>query len=102
MTQDSVLIYMPDYGYVNMFDGEGINMIETDYDEGFLDYIYFDVYKTLEDYNTDPCLSIDGGMIMLTDYYQNMFNSPKEVVDYVIDTGFIPECDYEIIKKEDR
>lgn len=98
MTQNSVLVKTETFGYFNLSEGSGENMLDSDYDNGYVDYIYFTEYDTFKD--LEECNSRDGGMILLKHYYQDMFNSPDDVVKYVIDTGFMPDVDYEIIRED--
>lgn len=97
MTTDSVLVYLEDCGYCTLVEGDGSNLFDSDVEDGFVDYIMYDEYDSLEDVNEGN--SRDGAQIMLTNYYQDMFNSADDVVKYVIDTGFMPCCNYEIIKE---
>ena len=51
-------------------EGTGDNLTQEDMDEGYVDYIYYDYYASLEDVKDDE--PYDGGMILLTKLYQNM------------------------------
>ena len=39
-------------------------------------------------------IETDGAQVMLTEMYQKKFESETEVVQYLIDTDWIPDVDY--------
>lgn len=51
-------------------EGTGDNLSQEDVDNGYVDYIYYDVYKTLNDVKDEEIF--DGGMYYLKKLYQNM------------------------------
>lgn len=56
--------------YYRISEGTGDNLSQEDIDDGYVDYIYYDYYATLEDIKEDN--TYDGGMILLKKFYQDM------------------------------
>ena len=68
---DDVFIYVPDASQiVRIAEGNGSNLDETDIENGFVDYIYYEQHS-LE--NGIP--EVDGGIILLDLLFQDMFES---------------------------
>ena len=49
-------------------EGTGDNLLQEDIEDGYVDYIYYSSYSSLEAYK-DGEAEIDGGMILLRKYY---------------------------------
>lgn len=58
-------------------EGTGDNLSEEDVDAGYVDYIYYDAFETLNDIHEDNIS--DGGMILIKKLYQN--SSVAEIVE---------------------
>lgn len=69
-------------------EGTGDNLTQEDIDNGYVDYIYYDYYESLDDVNQDNIY--DGGMYYLKKLYQN--HSLEEIIQQV--------QDFEIVKLE--
>ena len=91
-------IHMPSYGYVKISEGTGDNLLLEDRQEGYVDYINYSIYSSLEDMYDDN--EQDGGMMLLRDYYVSMFHKPSDVVNYLIDTNELPNLPYDIVAEE--
>ena len=91
-----MLVKMDNIGYIRIDEGTGDNLLDEDIAEGYVDYIYYDIYKDYLDVESDN--SDDGGMYLLRKPYVDMFNSAKEVVDYLIDHDELPNYDYVFIE----
>lgn len=63
-------------------EGTGDNLLNEDIEEGYVDYIYYSVYSSLEAYNNGE-EEIDGGMILLKIYYIDL--TPEEILEKVED-----------------
>lgn len=61
-------------------EGTGDNLLQEDIDEGYVDYINYDMFDTLQDVY-DQCG--DGGMVLLTKLYTDM--SVEEILQAVAD-----------------
>ena len=97
----SALIRIDDT-YLLLVEGDGMNLSDEDYDEGFVDYIMADLYN--ED-DIDECLEVkddavswDGGMITLDKLCADM------TMDEFIESGLAfygwEDSDYELISFE--
>ena len=92
-----ILIWNKDMGFIRITEGSGDNLLREDIAEGYVDYINidgmeFDGYELVENDEL-----IDGGMCMLTELYQDIFHTPEEVVEYLIDAEFVPATNYMIL-----
>lgn len=56
--------------YYRITEGTGDALTLDDLDNGYIDYIYYDYYETLEDIKNDNIY--DGGCILLEEYYQDL------------------------------
>lgn len=56
--------------YYHISEGTGDNLLQEDIDLGYVDYIYYDYYQTLQDIHCDQ--AFDGGMILLEKLYADM------------------------------
>ena len=81
---EPIYIYVPAVKQiVQISEGSGDNLNEEDIEAGYVDYIYY------EQYVMDPYMrETDGGMIMLTDLFQNEFGSTEEAIPNVLDTAY--------------
>ena len=77
-----VNIYVPKFKQIiTISEGNGMNLLDEDMDEGFVDYIYYDQY----DYDLQE---VDGGQIMLTEMIQDTYTSMKECIPAVLDMAY--------------
>jgi len=69
-------------------EGTGDNLTQQDIDDGYVDYIYYDMFCSLDDLNED--IIDDGGMILLKKAYRDMTVEEilKEVSSFA-DVNFI-------------
>lgn len=79
-------IWNRDTGLITISEGDGSNLWEEDEKNGYIDYIMVD--------GDD-----DGGQLLLTEMYQEKFHSDDEVINYCIETGFIPNKDYIVVER---
>ena len=67
MNKSDFVINVADIEYLHIQKGDGSNLSQEDMDNGYVDYIYYDILDK-------PCISdeniIDGGCIMLTKPYK--------------------------------
>ena len=65
----------------HVYEGTGDNLLQEDIDEGYVDYLNYDYYGSIEDIAEDS--PIDGGMILLKKLYQDM--TFEEIIQQVND-----------------
>ena len=84
---EDITIYVPSRGEILVIkEGTGDNLDSEDEEEGYKDYIDYDVYES-----DDPLSGGDGGMILSKEFikekYSSMEDAIPEVLDYVYDTS---------------
>ena len=81
---DTIYIYVPgEQQIIRISEGSGDNLSEEDVAEGYVDYIYYEQYSREIDFP-----EVDGGMIMLTELFQDKYESTKECIPAVLDMAF--------------
>ena len=68
---------------IRIDEGSGDNLTDNDIAQGYVDYIYYEVYNVQQDLP-----EVDGGMIMLTEWFQEKFESTKEAIPAVLDMAY--------------
>lgn len=86
----NILIWNERVGFVRINEGTGDNLLSEDEANGYVDYIMLDFME----YDGMELIETDGAQVMLTELYQEKFESETEVVQYLIDTDWIPDVDY--------
>lgn len=81
---DDVYIYVPgEQQIIKIAEGSGDNLTDEDEAAGYVDYIYY------EQYSREPGFpEVDGGMIMLTELFQDKYKNTKECIPAVLDMAF--------------
>ena len=75
-------IFVPEFKQIiTISEGNGMNLLDEDMDEGFVDYIYYDQY----DYDMQE---VDGGQVMLTEMFREKYSSTKECIPAVLDMAY--------------
>lgn len=77
-------------GFVRISEGTGDNLLPEDRKNGYIDYIN---YEFLE-YDSGELIESGGGMILLKEYYQDMFDSVNNLVKFLIHEEEIPDVNY--------
>lgn len=81
---DDVYIYVPsEQQIIRIAEGSGDNLTDEDMDAGYVDYIYYEQYSREAGFP-----EVDGGMIMLTELFQEKYDSTAECVSAVLDMAF--------------
>lgn len=81
---NDIFIYVPTMRQIIRIDeGSGDNLTNDDIDQGYVDYIYYEVYNVQQDLP-----EVDGGTIMLTEWFQEKFKSTKEAIPAVLDMAY--------------
>ena len=68
---------------IRIAEGSGDNLTDDDISQGYVDYIYYEVYNVQQDLP-----EVDGGTIMLTEWFQEKFESTKEAIPTVLDMAY--------------
>lgn len=68
---------------IRIDEGSGDNLTDDDIVQGYIDYIYYEVYNVEQDLP-----EVDGGMIMLTELFQEKFKSTKDAIPAVLDMAY--------------
>ena len=68
---------------IRIAEGSGDNLTDDDISKGYIDYIYYDVYNVQQDFP-----EVDGGMVMLTELFQEKFKSVKDAIPAVLDMAY--------------
>ena len=68
---------------IRIDEGSGDNLTDDDIAQGYVDYIYYEVYNVEQDFP-----EIDGGMIMLTELFQEKFKSTKDAIPAILDMAY--------------
>lgn len=81
---NDIFIYVPTMRQIIRIDeGSGDNLTNDDIDQGYIDYIYYEVYNVQQDLP-----EVDGGIVMLTELFQNKFKSVKDAIPSVLDMAY--------------
>lgn len=62
-----------------MCEGTGDNLLKEDREQGFVDYIYLDIFESLEDALEEDKDPVDGGFVYLEKLYVDY--SSKEIIE---------------------
>ena len=81
---NDIFIYVPTMRQIIRIDeGSGDNLTDDDIAQGYVDYIYYEVYNVQQDLP-----EVDGGIVMLTELFQNKFKSVKDSIPAVLDIAY--------------
>ena len=81
---NDIFIYVPTMRQIIRIDeGSGDNLTDDDIAQGYVDYIYYEVYNVQQDLP-----EVDGGIVMLTELFQNKFKSVKDAIPAVLDMAY--------------
>lgn len=81
---DTIYIFVPDaQQIVQISEGSGDNLLDEDIEAGYVDYIYY------EQYELEPGVpEIDGGIVMLTQLFQEKFKCTADAIPHVLDMAY--------------
>jgi len=90
---DEVFIYVPEKrSFLSISAGEYLNLSDKDLDEGYVDYVWIDVYIPAinpNDNNIMNLICINGGQYMIKkefrEYYHNEEEYIKDALDLIFD-----------------
>ena len=81
---------------VEIAEGTGVNLLEEDEANGYVDYIYYTVYTNKK----GEFVEDDGGIVLLTEPYSKL--SVEQIVEKVLDMEGIDSEDTTVICMEER
>lgn len=91
----NILIWCKEIGFIRINEGDGSNLLQEDEEQGFVDYIMVD------DLVFDGLYLTETGnfsvQVMLEEAYQEKFKTPEDVIQHVVECGFIPDVEYMIL-----
>lgn len=96
MVSSNILIWNKEVGFIKINEGSGDNLHYEDEEQGYVDYIMLDFIE----YDGYDFTEEDGAQAMLTELYQEKFESETEVIQYLIDTEWIPDVEYTYLYME--
>lgn len=81
---NDIYVYVPDFKQiVKITEGTGDNLLEEDIDAGYVDYTYYEQYALEPDFP-----EVDGGMILLTTMFRELYKSTKDAIPSVLDMAY--------------
>ena len=84
---EPIYIYVPSKKQIiRITEGSGDNLTGDDVKRGYVDYIYYEVHQLKQELP-----EADGGMIMLTELFQEKYKSTKECIPAVLDMTYSDE-----------
>lgn len=86
----NILIWNEKVGFIKINEGSGENLLPEDEVQGYVDYIMLDYIE----YDGYDFVEADGAQVMLAEMYQEKFGDATDVVQYLIDSDWIPDEDY--------
>ena len=91
---DDIFIYVPSvHQIVKIAEGSGDSLDNEDLAAGYVDYIYYEQYAV-----KDGFPDVDGGIVLLTELFQDKFKSTKESIPNVLDMAYgNNELDYIVL-----
>lgn len=91
-----IMIWNASTGFIHITEGSGCNLSEEDYRDGVIDYINYDFLAL----NGTEFTEQDGGQCNLKTLYQDKFLCISDVVNHLIEEGFIPNAVYAILNAQ--
>ena len=81
---DDIFIYVKEAKQiVRIAEGTGVNLLDEDMDEGYVDYIYYDQYEL-----DTQMENVDGGQIMMTELFRDKYKYTEECIADVLDFAY--------------
>ena len=81
---EDVFIYVPSVRQIlRIAEGDGMNLLDEDKTEGYVDYIYYDQHEL-----SSGMPECDGGQVMLTELFREKFSSTEDAIPAVFDMAY--------------
>lgn len=92
---EDIFVFVPSANQIiRIAEGNGMNLLEEDIQEGYVDYIYYEQHELcvgLEE--------VDGGQVMLSEPFHDKYKSMEECVKDVMDLAYgISNIPYFVLK----
>lgn len=95
--QNEVTIYIPEIGvFMDINEGSGDNLLPEDIQEGYKDYIYYEIYEYA---GLGELKNTDGGMVMLTELFVDKYHEESEFIKDTLEYHYGKVFDYQLIKR---
>ena len=95
---DDILGFFPDKGIIiRVSEGTGDNLLEEDIEEGYKDYILYEVFDVNDFFTQEQIDSCDGGMIMYEELVRDKFRNLKECLVSDVIKFVCGEVDKEVV-----
>ena len=89
----NILVWNEKVGFIRINEGSGDNLTSEDGANGIVDYIMLDFIE----YDGYEFNETDGAQVLLTEMYQEQFESVTDVVDYLKMHDWIPDEEYTVV-----
>ena len=77
---NEIFVYIPNAGeIIRIAEGTGDNLLKEDFIQGYVDYIYYDIYKL--DNGIDE---IDGGQVLLKKAFREQYRNTVDAIPDVL------------------
>lgn len=87
--------YVPELNMIlRVAEGTGGNLLPEEVDEGYVDYVYYEIYEP--EYGFPE---VDGGMITKKELLVDTYGSMEEAIDEVIEFHYGCDLDYIVMKE---
>jgi hypothetical protein len=81
---NTIYIYVPaEQQIISIAEGSGDNLTDEDIARGYVDYIYYEQYSREQGFP-----ELDGGLILLTELFQEKYKNTAEAIPAVLDMAF--------------
>lgn len=78
--------------YIHICEGTGDNLLYEDTEQGYIDYIYYGTFESLNDVYEQN--ETGGGMVLLTEYYVDL--TLDDIVNRVLDMEDLLGIEYDL------
>lgn len=89
--------YIPELNRIlRVAEGTGGNLLPEEVDEGYVDYIYYDIYEPAYGFP-----EVDGGMITKKELLVNIYEGMEDAIPEVIEFHWGTALEYIVLKGEE-
>ncbi len=91
---EDIYIFVPSARQIiRIAEGNGMNLLDDDIQNGYVDYIYYDQHELDIDLP-----EIDGGQIMLDTPFHDLFKTMEDCIPNVLDMAYGVQVPYIVLK----
>lgn len=91
------MVCVADDMYIHISEGTGDNLLQEDVDDGYVDYIYYEVHKAGLWQGEPVMYEWDGGMVLLKEMYADM--DIYDIADRAIEMAGFNIGDYRFVEE---